>query len=323
MLNNEKHIDLIFRFLADEISEPEKNELEDWKSSSSDNFQLFEDYLKVWNHAENKIPEEVENINIEEEWLKIKPITEKQNSAKVVEIHKKKSNTWKFVASIAAILVLSIGLFSIFHKSQETIIAGNTVLEATLPDNSIVSLNSESEIKYSKNFEENRVVELNGDAYFKVEHDSENPFIVKTENYYVEVVGTEFYVNTKGDFEVIVNKGVVKVYKPKNPADSIILRANDKVLETGQKIITKTNNLNQNFIAWKTGKIVFENADLEEIVKVLERTYNVEIEISNPDYNKIPLTVSFDNQSIESILKVVEATIEVKITKQGDKIIIY
>jgi transmembrane sensor len=217
---------------------------------------------------------------------------------------------------------LSVSLFFMFNKNQVSLVAENSVIETTLPDNSQISLNVDSEIKYPKNFEENRTVELIGDAYFQVEHDSEHPFIVKTENYYVEVVGTEFYVSTKDNFEVTVNKGVVKVYPIKNNIDSVVLRAGDNVVQTSSNQILSTVD-NQNYIAWKTGKIVFNNTSLSEIASILEKTYNISIEISNEEYKNLKMTATFDNQSVESILKVVEATMGVKVSKQGEKIIIY
>lgn len=318
---NEKHTDLIIRFLTNEISESENTELDNWKKLEAKNQEYFDDYKILWELTENKIEDEIFQINIDEE-LDLVRSKLGFNKAKVVKIKSKKSNFWKFAVASAAILVLSVSLFFIFNKNQVSLVAENSVIETTLPDNSEISLNVNSEIKYPKNFEKNRMVELVGDAFFQVEHDSVHPFIVKTENYYVEVVGTEFYVSTKDDFEVTVKNGVVKVYPINNSSDSIVLRAGDNVVETTSNQILSTVD-NQNYLAWKTGKIEFNNTPLSEITSVLEKTYNISIEISNDDYKNLKMTATFDNQSIESILKVVEATMNVKISKQGEKIIIY
>jgi len=216
-------------------------------------------------------------------------------------------------------------IFFIFSNKQQKIISKNTIIDTILPDNSKITLNVNTEIKFSKNFDKNRTLILNGDAYFQVTHNPQKPFIVQSGENCVEVIGTEFYVNTNNNsFQVFVNKGVVKVYYKKQQNDSIILRAGQNtIINQTTSTFPKSTTNNFNHLAWKTGKIEFNNTTLYQISKTLENTFNVKIEISNESLNNLTMTVSFENQPIESILKVIEATLNIKTTKQGNKIIIY
>ncbi len=313
MPDNNKHIELIIKHLANEITDSEKIQLQELNSQNPENLKLFDDYQKVWKYTEEKIPQVVQDIDLEQEWNKLQKLTNSNSYQKKAIV----KSIWKYVASVAALVVLFVGLYFIFGTGKTNILESqNQVVEFQLPDNSHITLNSNSKIEYPRDFENNRTVNLKGDAYFVVEHNPQKPFIVKTEKYYVEVIGTEFYVNTTNEFEVIVNQGVVKVYSIENKSDSTILRAGDKIIANNEQI-EKTVTDNQNYIAWKTGKIIFTNTKLNEIVNVLQHTYNVEIIISDNKLGELQMTASFDNQTLESVFKVLEETLDLKITKQG------
>ncbi len=192
-----------------------------------------------------------------------------------------------------------------------------------MPDGSLISLNTNSELEYSKRFnKKNRTVKLKGEAFFKVEHNPEKPFIINTGQLKIEVIGTSFNVNAKseeGDVEVIVETGIVKIYTKKDKSDSVMLYAGDKALfNNTKKDIQKNLNENINYLAWKTKKLIFEGDELQNIVNTLNETYNASIVIKNPSIKECILTNTFENQSLESILKVLEATLDLQVKKKGE-----
>lgn len=319
---NDKNINLIFRFLTNEISESEITELENWKNIDSKNSEIIESYKKIWNFTSEKIPEDIILIDTNQEWH---TFSNNINKTKIYKINKQKTKNFKIIVSTAAIIIILIGLFLIFTHRPQKIISKNNTIDTILPDNSKISINVNTEISFSKNFENNRILTLNGDAYFEVVHNLQKPFIVISGDNCVEVIGTEFYVNTKNNsFQVFVNKGVVKVYNKKQQKDSVILKTGENtIIDQTKSTLTKSTTTNYNHLSWKTRKIEFNNTNLYQITKTLENTYNVKIEISNESLKNLTMTVSFENQSIESILKVIEVTLNIKTTKQGDKIIIY
>lgn len=325
MENEEKNIALIFKYLNDELSEQDKDIFNERLKSDDSFVQLFNDFKRLWELTDEKIDQEILDIDIEKEWnLFQKNISNKiELKTKIVDLNIKKKSNWKYIVSIAATIIVFIGLFFAFNNSSKIIKSGTEVYTAQLPDNSEIYINRQSEIKYKRNFKKNRLVQLSGDAYFKVEHDKVHPFIVQTAQYSIEVVGTEFYVNSDIDnFEVDVKKGVVKVYPTNEPQNQIILRAGEKT-NIQKNSLQKVEIKNQNFVAWKSHKIVIDNMTLSEIINLLEKTYGVEIEISNSDLNNLKMTATFENQSLQSVLKVVELTLGVKVVKQGDKKFIF
>lgn len=321
MDSTSEYINLIIKRLNNEIADNQNAKLDLWLSESPENRKLFEDYKIIWELTQNKVDPEVEAINIEDELSFIREKIGFKNSKDVdVKEIKKTNNFWKYSVAIAAAVVLFIGVFFLFGNKTETIFSEDLVVENILPDNSQIILNRNSTVTYPKKFNTNRTVDLSGEAYFIVEHDTKNPFKVNASGYIVEVVGTEFFVSAKENyFEVVVNKGIVKVYPQNNPADSVVLTAG-KHFNNDKKIVDVHN---YNYLAWKTGKIEFENKTLAEICTVLERTYGVEIIISDDNLKDLRMTATFNNQTIQAVLSVVEATLNVKITTQGDKIIIY
>ncbi|MBN2662375.1 MAG: DUF4974 domain-containing protein [Bacteroidales bacterium] len=321
MDSTSEYINLIIKRLNNEIVDNQNVQLEIWLKEKPENKKLFDDYKIIWELTQNSVEPEIAAINIEDELDLIRKKIGLKNT-KVVDIKpiKKTNDFWKYSVAIAAAVVVFIGVFFLFGSKTEKVTSQNLVVETTLPDNSQIILNRNSTVKYPKKFKTNRKVDLSGEAYFIVEHDSENPFVVNASGYVVEVVGTEFFVSSKDNsFEVVVNKGIVKVYSENNPSDSTILTAG-KHFNVDKQIV---NVQNKNYLAWKTGKIEFENKTLAEICTVLERTYGVEIIISDKNIKDMRMTATFNNQTIEAVLSVVEATLNVKITTQGNKIIIY
>jgi len=318
MKNFSEHIDLIVKFLSGDANSDESKKLFDRMEGDRDLKKEFEAMQQTWNLSATKPDKEISSINLDAEWdMFSKKIA--ANDTKVIPITKNKFPFARIAAAVAAIFLIGFAGFYLFNAQTQELVANNTVVDSKLPDGSQISLNAGSELEYAKSFnKKERVVELKGEAFFKVAHNPQKPFIVKAGKLNVEVVGTEFNVDAKsrkGNVEVIVNSGKVLVYCKKDKSDAKLLQAGDKAKFISKKSeIVKEPNTNPNYLAWKTKKMVFENARLEDIIKTLEHTYGKRIIIKNPELKNCTLTNQFDNQSLKSILKVLEATLDVKIT---------
>ncbi|MGX5816591.1 FecR domain-containing protein [Chitinophaga lutea] len=148
-----------------------------------------------------------------------------------------------------------------------------------LPDGSRAWLNSASKLRFPTAFNEaRRVVELEGQGYFEISKDAAHPFIVRTAAVDVEVLGTAFDVMAYPD-EKHVNatlvEGAVKVrehrLKPGQQAQ----------LEHATGAVTIRAADVQQVIAWKTGFFEFDNANIAEIMRQVERWYDIEVTLSN------------------------------------------
>ena len=193
-----------------------------------------------------------------------------------------------------------------------------------LPDGSNVWLNAASKLIFPSSFitHKSRMVELNGEAYFEIEKDKDHPFIVKTYNQVVEVFGTEFNINSyvdEPDVKTTLLEGSIKVIENKG---------NDKILKPGQQSTLtssglKVENVDSDLaVAWKNNQFVFESDDIQYIMRMIARWYDVEVEYVGPiPKNKFGGAVSrFEN--VSEVLKSLESTGRVKFKIEGRRILV-
>lgn len=181
-----------------------------------------------------------------------------------------------------------------------------TVVRYELPDHSVVWLNSGSKLRYPTVFKkDNRNVELTGEAYFQVEAEPERPFYVNTPNgLSVYVYGTQFNVTAYEDdnyIETVLEKGKVNVVTPGQ--ETITLIPGEQLVYDKQTRQVQKNQVDvYGKVAWKDGKLIFRNASLEEIIKRLERHFNVDIEFNNHLGKEYSYRTTFRTETLTQIL---------------------
>ena len=151
--------------------------------------------------------------------------------------------------------------------------------QITLSDGTQVWLNAESQLIYPSLFTgEERVVELCGEGFFKVAHDSLRPFKVKVENIVTEVLGTEFNIKSysANNTHVTLIQGCVKVRNELSKEEVTIHPQEDAhLLEDGSFEVKRVDT--DNYHLWTEGYFYFDNEPLVEIMKEVGRWYNVHI----------------------------------------------
>ncbi len=186
-------------------------------------------------------------------------------------------------------------------------VGSRTVVQ--LSDGSEVNLNYGSKIKYPRVFTgDRREITLSGEGYFQVAHNPEKPFMVKTGKLNIKALGTTFNVQSYPDDDLIATtlvEGKVVLEK------SVPGKADQRIetLVPGQhvsyspesgKVVSTMNNIDQ-YIAWKDGKLVFDNAPIQGVAERLERMFNVEIDVAD-DVKEFSYTVTFSNDPLYLIL---------------------
>lgn len=157
--------------------------------------------------------------------------------------------------------------------------------EVTLPDGTHVWLNAASSIRFPTVFTgKERRVQITGEAYFEVTKIKAKPFIVQiNDGLNVEVLGTKFNINSyadEGRINTTLLEGSVRV---SHPQQSLVLKpgqqAQCKVLAPSSPgDITLGSNVDINLVmAWKNGKFNFQDADLRQVMKQIERWYDVQV----------------------------------------------
>ncbi|NMH86755.1 FecR family protein [Flavivirga algicola] len=203
-----------------------------------------------------------------------------------------------------------------------------------LSDGTTVFLNSGSSIKYPVKFIKgfNRQVFLNGEAFFDVAKDKSHPFIVDTKELNVQVLGTKFNVQTyqeDSNIDVVLVEGRVGMDSQK----TLDYKENEVVLEPGfkgsfnkmQRSITTKKVNTSIYTSWMKGTVVFRNTPLKEIVKRLERLYNVSITINNEDFidnENFNASIEVDNESIEQVLNYFNKVYEIEYEIINNEILI-
>ena len=178
-----------------------------------------------------------------------------------------------------------------------------------LADGTLINLNAGSSLRYPNGFkaEGNREVFLTGEAYFQVSHDAKRPFLVHTDDLEIEVLGTHFnvqaYADEKNSNTVLVN-GVVKVKQTANPEDAVVLKPGMQASYTqGSKSLEIASVNTAPYIAWVKGQLYFDQADFPQIARILERKFDVQIQVNNTALKKEKFTAKFKAESLEQILK--------------------
>lgn len=209
------------------------------------------------------------------------------------------SKNWKIAASLF-ILIASTLVFLLFANSTITIQTGYSENKTVvLPDQSIVKLNSNSELQYKKNWnlQKQRKIWFKGEGFFDVERMENKPFKVITENVIVNVLGTEFNVNSRGkETKVYLESGKVKIEdKEDNLLEELI--PGDEIIVDENENITKYQPVDDyNPTSWKDGTMSFYNISLTEILQELENIYGVKMtfndkELMDSEYSiSIPVT---------------------------------
>lgn len=196
-----------------------------------------------------------------------------------------------------------------------------------LPDGSTVWLNAASSIQYSLNIgnAKQRIVKLDGEAYFEVAKDKLHPFIVETDKQSVEVLGTHFNINSYQD-EIVTKttllEGSVKVLH-KSTNESEILKPGDQSIVSLSGIDVKEVDVDE-AVAWKDGYFKFNNEKQVSILRKIARWYNVEIEYADPEAKEVMYYGTVSRfEKISKVLRKFEQTGEVRFDIKGSKLIVY
>lgn len=174
--------------------------------------------------------------------------------------------------------------------------------QIVLSDGTKVWLNAASTLKYPAKFvKDQRIVELEGEAYFEVAENKTKPFIVKTKEQAITVLGTQFNVYAYEDertTKTTLLEGSVEVAMP-NQNKLILTPGEQSTIVNGESKIDVSRVSLDGVTAWKNGKFVFESESLPSIMRKLARWYDVEV-VYEGDFSNMTFTGSisrYDNIS--------------------------
>ncbi|MBS1522403.1 MAG: FecR family protein [Bacteroidetes bacterium] len=334
---NDRFIQLITKKLSDEIDESELAELNYMLLNDEECLQQYNFFKTYWAQDEEKysneellfqrirnrltVPEDFDDTDSKKGWIRRFPF---------------------FWRSLAAVLVLGICVFAYYgyaHHPSTINSEGNIAITKTpsrtkskiyLSDGSVVTLNSETVLRYPSSFSgPTREVYLNGEAFFNVTKDHTHPFIVHAGKMNIKVLGTSFnvksYANDK-NIETTLIKGAIEVTLSDRPSDRIILKPNEKLV-LNNKTFNKprANNLpaaeesNTNYAltnlthlrsndttivetSWVNNELVFKDEAFSDLANQMERWYGIKIKFKNSSTKDYHFTGVFMKENIVQAL---------------------
>ncbi|HEX8545942.1 MAG TPA: FecR domain-containing protein [Cytophagaceae bacterium] len=219
----------------------------------------------------------------------------------------------------AVILIIALGLGIGINSFNKTILEITAIAakgekrEIVLSDGSIVVLNSNSSITYPENFGDTRNVKLSGEAYFKVHHNPQKPFIVAVHGVSVKVLGTSFNIESYDHREtkVSVLAGKVEVSSPSGKKVQLIKNQQASLKEDSDFSLLKENS--RDGIAWTENIIILKNTTLAETAKIIENWYNVQIDFEDKSLEELTISGKFKEEKLENVLESIAFLKQVKI----------
>jgi transmembrane sensor len=313
---------LRWRFSKEKATEQETNEFDELlkkipREGWNNNY--------AWNRLQRKIQDsetsDSESYNAQQK-VKIKTITPAIQFARVTFA----------VILIAVVSYLAINQFGLFQHRSENLTSrtistelGN-IKQIVLGDGSVVILNAASTLQISSGFgSTNREVQLSGEAYFEVVHNSAVPFIVRTNRLTVTDLGTIFDLKAFSDEEnnsVALLKGTIEVHKSTKDET-----ANQNILQPGQQYTynktTDKSNIGafdtQQVTGWKDNVLVFTNTALLKVFKVLERAYGVKFQLEDEGLKDLKITANFNQASFWTVVKALKSLTGLEYKTIGDQ----
>lgn len=300
--------ELLRRYWKNECSEAEKQQVERWLEAGEPDEDygigddLDEDMLQreLWASVAPEVPPtpiQVQRIDLPER-----------------NIPARRRN-FIFASGIAASIAF-IGVFMFLgrlpDKGMELPIAQYEEIVApygkkvtvTLPDGTMIQLNSGSALRYPKEFSaKRRHVMLDGEAFFHVAKDPTRPFLAETARSNTHVLGTRFNLrdfNSEPNSSIVVEEGRVQ-FTGNGSADSLVLLAGDRAVFTGNAI-QKSEVQASAYTDWKENILRFNDITLEEAIPMIERWYNVHITLRDPALGTLKIKGSFRQKPFRKLM---------------------
>lgn len=294
--------ELIVRKLTGSLSPREEEAFQEMLASGSGFYEKFSSYQQLWEDAaEVRLPL---GLPEEERWKNLNTRLDGRTQKEEKPLAKW---YWRYAAIVSFLLLSTAGYLLYSHSNAwETVSAtAGGIKTIGLPDQSTVTLNTGSSVKFDpSDWEEERIIYLEGEAYFEVVKNNA-PFIVYANEARIVVRGTSF--NIKADrsrVQVACTTGKVAVGSVNGDGmEKVLLKGNG--IEVSDSRLGDIYAIDVSQVAvWRTGKLAFEETPLPEVFRELELYFGVQIK-SERGAGKLSFTGTFNNPELQDVLKTI------------------
>ncbi|MHC1706332.1 MAG: FecR domain-containing protein [Bacteroidales bacterium] len=326
--------DLLVAYLNGELTPEENTLVEQWIAASEENQREFDSLRKIWDATADALPPPAD-VDIQTAWDKVSARIDQwdiKTNNKVVHSFPSYRRIFLRVAAVMLPLaILGYYYWSFFYDSQmRQLDSGNTIVNQILPDGTNAKLNKNTILGYPEKFKgRQRLVSLSGEAWFKVEKNPGIPFLVKTDDVIIKVVGTEFDVNaprTADTVSVYVYSGKVVLYtgNKDKPGDSLLLGPGNTgyYIRSDHSLFLKSGE-DKNDLFWVTRTLVFKKTPLKDVFAAVEEAYTVSIHVNHPGIEDLQLTTSFSSLPVEQVMKIIAESFNLSIRQENNIFEVY
>ncbi|MBS0032345.1 FecR family protein [Chitinophaga sp. 22321] len=360
-MHKERIAQLIARKLSGEASPEEIQELDTLLEAHPDDAYFLSILADYWTASVSPVADEDADPDAHFRYILDSAASETPETGSIsLPAHSSRSHYTRNILAVAAVFAGLLFFSWLYFRTPtgvpqasriETIAKPGAKSRLLLPDGSVVWLNSGSRISYAVNFMDSlREVELEGEAYFDVAKNSQRPFIVRTRDITIKVLGTVFNVKCYPDdnkTEATLIRGSVQVSKTgDNSRQGLLLHPHEKLVanRTTESVSANTDHpalsiaendmvvkrlketaadTSMTETAWVYNKLVFDGEDFLEIAAEMERWYNVKIAINDPAVARYRFHAKFENETITKVLSVLQLSLPFTFKIDNNEVNIY
>ena len=251
------------------------------------------------------------------------------------------SRKWWAVAASVGVLAVALGYFTLFwypNRQTEHQTAFGQMLEVTLPDGSLVTLNGNSTVRYKADWAtgQAREIWLDGEGFFSVKHTKNHQkFTVHANNQCdIEVLGTEFNVSGRGQkTKVVLQSGKIRLVVTEQqqtrqvmmkPGDLVEIRKAAEVVEVAGQEVSSVIQQKMvdpaNYVSWKEQQLVFDETSLLEIAGILRETYGITLVLPEEKYYYEKITGTIPSGNTDELLDALALTLGMRYEKDNNQV---
>ena len=319
MAVGEPESSVILKYIRGTASEEEKAEVDLWLKKHPDNEEALLQIARIYYACRTQ-----ERIVSRDPLRAYWKVDKKLKSQSHLKESQKKDHYAIFhrivieLLKVAAIVLILLGGNFLLQKDdqmesfpsfQTLYVPAGQRAELVLPDSTKVWLNANSKLVYPTSFKEGiRQVELDGEAYFDVKHNGDNPFVVRTKSMNVTVLGTEFNVSAYSgieEFNIALLRGSVEL-NSSDRSGKYRMKAGEQIFYREGKYVSAQIG-NMDYFKWKEGVLSFNNQPIHVIIDKLRLYYDIRIEVADLPFLEERHSGKFRvKEGVEQVLKVLQ-----------------
>lgn len=313
---------LIVRYLSNEATPAEQEQLFDWVSQNPENKKVFDDYVSLWSVRQNASRQ----FNVQSG---LSRLNDRINDFEKQEQRKNAFwNVWNMAAAILLLVVSGFTLYfngiSAFEDHAQSLLSETSATDqlsvVTLSDGSVITLNKQSTLKYPATFDaKTREVYLSGEAFFQVAKDSSKPFVIHANGVTTTVLGTSFNVKASADsVTVSVATGKVRV---SDGRQTQLVMPYERVLYSDATFTKSSSDLSE--LNWNSRVLEFNDITLGQAAELISQFYEIQVTFQHEKLKNCVITGKFKNQRLETVLQAIEFSTDVHSEVKNNSVLLF